>query len=235
MGFINRILNEPAGGQFREYIGLNTFIEPADHDSYRKFLPQAFEMPEQPIVEIFTADYMRVNPWPLTRYQEWAVLLKCAWKGNEGWHCITMPVTKWIPMVGGRRLGFPKYIVDSISLEQQGQGWTARGLSNGIVQLQMEFHPGLTRSLSNWESQLAADETFFKQGDAFQLFPPSQGPRIKRIHLDNVVPAQWAPEAGMVEIMVSPEEPWAGLVQDGNSYPGSFNHFIGAVNLVEVQ
>jgi hypothetical protein len=233
MSLINHLLYEPAGGQFREYVGLNAFIDPTDQSLYRKLLPKPFEVPSRPVVMIFAADYLQVASWPLTRYQEWAVLLKCIWKGSEGWHCITMPVTKWLPMFGGRRLGFPKFVVDSISLEKQGQGWTARSFINGDVQFQMEFQPGLTRPLSKWESELVLDEAFFKQGDTFLLFPPSQGPQIKRIHLDYVAPAQWAPEAGMVQITVNREEPWADLIPEGNYFPGTFNHFKGGVNLVE--
>ena len=233
MSLINRLLYEPASGQFREYIGLNTFIDPADHDLYKKLIPQPFEMPAQPIVILFAADYLKVSPWPLTRYQEWAVLLKCAWNGVEGWHCITMPVTKWLPMTGGRRLGFPKYVVDSISVMKQGQGWVAQSIFKGKDQLRMEFQPGLTRSLADWETELNSDESFFKQGDAFLLFPPSQGPRTKRIHLNHVVPAQWSPQEGMVQVSVDRQEPWVDLISEGKFYSGSFNHFIGGANLVE--
>lgn len=234
MSLLNQLLYSPDGGQFREYIGINTFIEPADHDLYRKLLPQPFDVPLQPVVAVFAADYLKMAPWPLSRYQEWAVLLKCTWKGDEGWHCITMPVTKWVPMVGGRQLGFPKYIADSISLDKHGQSWIAKSIFKRDEQLQLQFQPGLTRSLTDWENELISDETFFKKGDAFLLFPPSKGPRIKRIHLDNVVPAHWSPEPGMVQIRVNQAEPWAGLVQDSDAHPGSFNHFVGGVNLVEV-
>jgi hypothetical protein len=72
---------------------------------------------------IFVADYAKIFPWPMARYQEAAVLLKSVWKGDEGWCVITMAVTKWLPMKGGRHLGFPKYIVDEITLTRDGENW----------------------------------------------------------------------------------------------------------------
>jgi hypothetical protein len=230
MNILKRRLLAPAGGIFREFVGVNAFIQPKDVSLYEKLLPKPFAMPDQPVVFIFAADYIKVVPWPMTRYQEWAVLLKSRWHDQEGWYCVTIPVTKWAALMGGRYYGFPKYIAD-ITLARQGEDWIARGIYQGVRQLSMAFHPGITRQLEPWEQVLVSGESFFK-GDALLLLPPGKGPRAQRVRLDHVVPQHWSPEPGMVRIEVDPGESWVGLVPAGDSFPGTFNHFTGGFSLV---
>ncbi len=231
MSIFKRILFEPPGGMFREFVGVNAFLEPKDSSLYQKLLPKPFDMPNQRVVAIFVADYIKVFPWPMTRYQEWAVLLKCVWGDKEGWYVVTMPVTNWVPMKGGRYLGFPKYIADAITLISHGEGWKAQSRYKDALQLSIEFRPGTTRQLVSWEKELLSDKSFFK-GDAYLLLPPGQGPRAHKVRLDHVVPAQWSPEIGMVRIDVDQSQPWAGLVPTGSSFPGTCTHFTGGINLV---
>lgn len=231
MNSIDRLLYNPKGGQFREFDGVTTHLEPKDVSLYRQVLPHPLTMPRRPIVTLFATDYIRVGPWPLTRYQEWSVLLRCAYNGEEGWFSLTMPVTKWVPMTGGRRIGFPKYIADEITVKHMGETVVASGKHKGVTQIKLEFRPGLTRSLTDWERQLMDDPTFFKAGDTFLLVPPGKGPRMLRITLENVVQPNWSPCPGMVQVQVDPSENWAGLIPSGSAFPGTTNHFVGGVNL----
>jgi hypothetical protein len=228
------LLFEPSGGMFREFVGINTYLEPKDLSLYRKLLPEPYTMPDQPIVTIFVADYIKVVPWPMTRYQEWAVNLKSIWNGEEGWYVATMPVTKWVPMVGGRYRGFPKYIVDAITLRRTDRGWIGESNHKGVLKLRAEFEPGLTRQLAGWEKELLENKSFFN-GDVHLLVPPGQGPRAQKVRLNHVVSPQWSPELGMVRIEVDRNEPWAELVPAGISFPGTYNHFIGGMNLVTMK
>ncbi len=233
MNFIERFLFQPPGGQFREYIGISALFEPNDLALYQKLIATPLAMPKKPMGVIFAADYQKVaSRLPMTSYQEWAVSLRCNWKGEEGWYCITMPVTKRMPRNGGVMIGFPKYVVDSIHLTQQNQGWLAQSIFNGKPQVSLEFTPGLSRQPAEWEKVFLDDETFFKHDPSFQLVPPSRGPKLNRVMLEFVVPSQWSPVNGMVQIKVDPSEPWAGLVKPGEAYAGSFNHFKGGSNII---
>ena len=217
---------------FRKFEGLNTHFEPRDPTLYRKLLPEPLAMPNQPVVTIFVADYLQVVPWPImTRYQEWSVLLKAEWEGEQGWHSLTMPVTKRIPMVGGRYLGFPKYIVNEISLARSEKAYLATAKHKNAMQLTLEFQPGLTRPFTAWEKDLADNVSFFK-GDVLQVTPSGQGSRVQKIILHHVTPPRWAPEHGMVCVRVSPRETWAGLVPEEGEFPGTYNHFVGGINLL---
>ena len=174
MNFIESMIFEPKGGLFREFVGLTTHFEPKDVALYRRLLPEQFAMSSQPIVAIFLADYLRVFPFPMTRYQEWSVLLKTEWKGEAGWYSATMPVTSWVPMIGGQYLGFPKFVIEEISLKQNGESCSARAICKGSTQLTLEYHQGLTRPLNSWEKELVENESFFK-GNTHQLVPPGRG------------------------------------------------------------
>jgi hypothetical protein len=231
MNILERMIFEPRGGMFREFEGLTTHFEPKDPSLYRKLLPEPFAMPSRPVVTTFVADYVRVVPWPLTRYQEWSILLKSEWKGEEGWYSITMPVTKRIAMMGGRYLGFSKYIADEITLARSGESRVATAKYKGVIQLALEFHPGTTRQLALWEKELAENESLFK-GDSHQLIPPGRGPRVQKITLHHVTQPHWSPEHGMIRVQVDPSESWAGLVPDEGEFPGTYNHFIGGINLI---
>lgn len=230
MNFIEKMIFEPKGGMFREFAGLTTHFEPKDIALYRHLLPGQFVMPSQPIVAIFLADYLRVFPFPMTRYQEWSVLLKTEWKGEVGWYSVTMPVTNWVPMVGGRYLGFPKFVIEEISLKKNGERCSARAVYKGTTQLTLEFQRGLTRPLASWEKELVENESFFK-GNTHQLVPPGQGPRAQKIIIRHVVNPKWLPEAGMIRLEATTSALWHGLVPDEGEFPGTYNHFVGGFNL----
>jgi len=222
----------PPGGQFREYHGITAHLEPGDPSLYQRLLPPPLTVPSRPIVTLYVVDFVRVVPWPLTRYQEWAVLLKCGLNDEEGWFAVTMPVTKWVPMRGGRHIGFPKYVVDGIMIENRGDAAVATGTHNGIRQVEFDFSPGLTRPLAGWESRLMDDPSFFKGPQNFQLVPPGRGPKMLRITLDHVVEPHWSPRPGMVKARADPGEDWAGLIPEDSAFVGTVNHFVGGVNIV---
>jgi hypothetical protein len=178
MNILERVILEPPGGMYREFEGLTTHFKPKDLALYRKLLPPPFELPDMPLVTIFVADYRRVVPWPATRYQEWSVLLKSDWRGEEGWYSLTMGVTKW-RAVAGRYLGFPKYVADEITLTTKAEIRSATAKNKGRVQLALEFSPGATRALTSWESQMVNDTSFFK-GSLHLLVPPGRGPRAQK-------------------------------------------------------
>ncbi len=232
MNAIDRLIFRPKGGQFREYEGITVHLEPADLSLYRQLIPPPLEAPSHPIVTLYLVDFIRVANWPLRRYQEWSVLLKCALAGEAGWFSLTMPVTSWLAMTGGRSIGFPKYVADEIAVEHRGETVFGRGKHRGVQQLELEFNPGLSRPLAEWERELMDDPSFFKSPQNFQLIPPGKGPRVLRIDLEHVVEPHWSPCPGMVRVKVDPSENWAGLVPPGAAFVGSSNHFVGGADIV---
>ena len=220
----------PHKGALREFAGISAFLEPADPSLYRRLLPQPFAMPEQPLVGVVAIDYVKAAPWPLTRWQEWGVLLRCAWRGNVGWHPVTMPVTGWWPMSAGRYLGYPKYVADTISLTRHGGCWKAQGVHRGVRQLGMAFEPGVTRQPQPWEAKVWSNPAPFK-GDVYLLVPPGTGAAAQRVSFA-YVEEHWTSQRGTVRLESDVHESWAGLVPCAGSFPGAFSRFVGGVNLV---
>ncbi len=231
MGRFLQTLFPGSRGMFREFIGINAFLSPQDPSLYEWLLPKPFLMPERPVVMLFVADYLKVSPWPMTRYQEWAVSLKCIAGAREAWHVLTMPVTKRVPMIGGRYLGFPKYLAESITLMPHGNDWRAQGRYKNRLEINVEFQRGLTRTLAPWEEEILADKAFFK-GDACLLVPPGKGPRAQRVRLEHKVPAEWTPEIGMVRVDAERSRYWSGLFPKDNLLVGTFTRFRGGIDLV---
>ena len=223
-------LTKPKNGMFREFRGIRTIIDRINEQKYRDMLPKPFEPHEIPQISLFVADYMKVFPWPMTRYQEGAVSLKCRYRGDEYWYVYTMPVTKRIPMWGGRRMGFPKYIADEIVLSQENDEWTGEVIHKNRRKLRLSFSVGLDRDPRGPENILVSERSFFV-GKSINLCPPSQGPGVMTAELEHKVIDNWNPYYGMMKVDVDAGEPIDGLFDREDRYIGMYNEFIGGINL----
>jgi hypothetical protein len=222
----------PKKGTFRFYRGIRAIFDTTDPEKYREVLPDVFDMPEFPQILTFVTDYIRVFPWPLTRYQEGATFLRCRYQGNHHWHTLTMPVTKRVARWGGRRMGYPKYIADKILLTEGSEGkWTGEVFYKNRTPLKMEFTPGWVREPLETEKWFEGT-TAFLDGSSINLMPPEKGPGINAPYLDHKLEPQWNPINGMLKIAVDPAEKIYGLYDQDKTYLGMFNEFRGGVNLI---
>jgi Acetoacetate decarboxylase (ADC) len=215
----------PARGALRESLGIAAFFEPADTDLYRRLLPAPFTVPDQPLVSVSAIDYLKAAPWPLTRWQEWSVMLRCKWRDSIGWYPVTAPVTRWLPMSAGRYLGYPKYVVDSILVTPS----SALAMHRGVQQLAMHFEPNDAPS-AEWAADLLADDALFKS-DIYVVVPPGTGATAQRVSY-SYVEAHWTTVAGTVRLAVDARQPWAKLMPGAGAVPGQASHFVGGINLV---
>lgn len=230
---------KPIGGMYREYQGIKMIAEPKDTSLYRSLLPEQFSLPKQPAVSLFIADYLKVAPWPfkilpwsMTRYQEVGVFLRSSYQEREGWFCLTIPVSTWLSMALGRYfLGFPKYVADEISLEEKDGNWHGWVKHKDKQRLSLNFYPGIKRGLAPWEKKILNDEAFFEDS-IYLLLPAERGPKINRVWMEEVVPPQWSPELGMVQAIISPDNPWANLIANDTAFPGMYNYFVGGNSLM---
>jgi hypothetical protein len=232
----------PLGGMYRQFHGIKLIAEPKDMSLYRDLLPKQFLLPRQPLVFIFIADYLKVATWPfkifpwkMSRYQEAGVFVRGIYQEVEGWFCISMPISTWLTMALGRyTMGFPKYVVDNISLENKDGNWLGLVKHKDQITLRLEFVTGINRNLAIWEGKILYNKAFFED-ITYLMFPAEKGPDINKIWIEEVVSPKWSPELGMVKVTVSSDTPWAGLVDTGSTYPGMYNYFIGGNNLRSVR
>ncbi len=211
--------------------GIITMVEPKDLALYRELLPEQFAMPDQPMVGIFVLDYMDTEPWMITftkvlrPYLESSIFLRCKYKDQVGWHSLTMPVTDEAANIGGRRLGFPKYVADSIVLEKTDTGWKGIVEHQGKRPIALEFTP---KPLAEIGTLVPIHDEFMKgdgdaklKGPVILLDPPGEGPKVRVLPCSP--PSLAIKETGMVKIILA--APWNGLVPDETVSPGLFERF----------
>jgi hypothetical protein len=217
---------------WQDFTGIFAMVEPADPGLYRELLPQQFSMPEQPMVGLYVVHFADTEPWfvsateYLSPYFEATVLLRCEYEGRTGWHSHVMPVTTEAAMIGGRRLGFPKYVADEILLEPTEDGWQGTAVHEGQSRISLRFAEvplGELGPLSPLEEEFAngrGDDANLR-GPVMLLIPPGEGPEV------NVIPPSPPPlaerRAGSVQVSLS--EPYDRLVPAGTVAVGLYQRF----------
>lgn len=238
-------------GTWQEFQGIFTVVEPADLALYRELLPAELDMPEVPAVGVFIVDYQVVVPCPMRPYLEGALGIKGVYKGEEGWHTVTMPLDLNSARLGGLGVGFPKYMAEvtltgsdeNLPEDDNEEAGSYEGIvtDEGVVRMSLDFTPGLTRPLTPFEEDVLASGLPRLEGIGFQKGPisstgdPSEyGPSLYRITLVDKVQANWESVLGMAKIHISPDDPWAGLIAPDADAVGLFQVFSGG-KIMEVE
>ena len=186
---------------------IGTAFPPADLDLYRSLLPKQFDMPDQPMVVMYIADYYEVT-LPLVPYREGIVWLKCDYQGRTGWYTYTMPVDDDTARAMGRAMGFNKYEADQITLEEQDGGWTGRVVYQGRTVMEITFTAtGEPVSKTNGGEAAAL----------FTLVPPGEGPTVAETNQSFSGELTTATTSGSATAKADAAEPWAGLLNPGGS------------------
>ena len=215
-------------GNFISDQKIMTLAQPDDLELYRKLLPSQFNMPKHPLVGLVVVDYFKVQPWPFTRYLEGYIVLRTSYRGEEGWHCIFMPVTKRVAMWGGRKMGFPKYIADRITLAPDGEGWRGEVFHDGTSRLLLTFTPGEVK-----DEPVYLREKWDLGGPVFQLNPPAKGPAVQVVKSTELGKPEIKTTYGYVTVSIGESEPAAGLVKPGTILPGMFEKKTGGSGVLK--
>ncbi len=204
---------------FRASQSIGAIAAPEDLELYRRLLPQQFDLPDLPLVWVSIVDNTEVGPWPLTPYQLGFISLHCAYRGEEGFHPLTMPENKWVPIWAGRTMGYPKYMAHRISLERVGEGWRGEVVRKGASRLLLEFSPEKTEP-PDW----VKEGTHPELGPIFNLNPPGKGPRVQTVR--TIVPEGAKPRQEVVEgtvvATIGASEPSWGLLKPGSTLYGTY-------------
>ena len=140
---------------FLETDGIYVFYKPHDLAKYRQLLPKMFDMPAAPLVQMFVADFYKMDP-ATQPYLEAAVFLLARHEGKEAWHCISMPVTSdEARRLGVRNLGYPK-VMGEVTLQRSDSAYTGT--------LKLDGKPVMTVRLKTGEHALSDNESqWFKK------------------------------------------------------------------------
>lgn len=181
--------------------GITAVYQPADIALYRQLLPEAFQMPDSPLVVVSIVSYDTVTK-PLVPYREGFVMLSCRHQGQTGMYTLTMPVTDKTANDAGIYLGFPKYVADRIDLALDGGIWNGEVVYQGQSVMQLKFTP------SNDTSTLTRSNP---GPSCVNLVPPGVGPDIADV---NIIGLQTVKTTkGTAETTVDPGQSWGNLLQ----------------------
>jgi hypothetical protein len=198
--------------------GITAAFPPADARLYRALLPEQFDMPEQPLVAVSVVDYYDVT-LPLVPYREGYVAIQCEYQGRTGWHVLTMPVDDETSRAGGSAIGFPKYVADEITLEEQDGGWLGRVFHEGRTVMEVAFTA---------EGEPVTARSGEAGADVFQLVPPGEGPAIIEVRSVASGERTAVTTSGSAVVGADEGEPWSGLLDpEGGAAWASFEEVTG--------
>lgn len=194
---------------YHEFDGINVFYKTDNMTAYRELLPAVFDIPEEPLVWAFVTDYYKMDR-ATQPYKEAAIFLLAKYKGEEVWHCITMPVTSDEARLGGiYYLGYPK-IMGEVSLERGASSFT------GTLTLKGRTVMTITCEMRNNEPGKAEEEWFRKLAGIRnlnllngQVFEPKFGNRVNLLETSRMFPDKFIVKVGKAKMMLDPEA--AGL------------------------
>lgn len=123
---------------YHEFDGVYVFFETKRLEVYRRLLPDVFQMPDEPLVQAFVADYYKMDA-RTQPYREAAVFLLAQYQEKNVWHCITMPVTSdEARRLGIRFLGFPK-IMGDVRLQRDPPKYTGTLKLGGTLRMSVQI------------------------------------------------------------------------------------------------
>ena len=225
-------LMQPKSGMFRKFAGITLIGHPADEKKYRELLPTGLDLPNEPAISLFIVDYTDVHPWPMSPYGEGGMFLRCHYKGQDYWHTLSMPVTRKVPLWGGRYMGYPKYLADTIFVKEGDTHWEAIIQNKGKTILGFRFREGVVRDVSSLELGLISQNSFFWGGDSLNLYPSGRGPTKKIVKLRHMVEPKWEPQYGMIDVDPESIDGISALIDFDTPYVGMANTFRGGINLL---
>lgn len=196
------------GHMYEEFDGIMIYYIPNDTTAYRALLPKVFDLPDQPLVHVFDIDYYKMAPWFIEPYREIAVFLLAKYKGEEAWHCITMPVTSDRARIGGiKNLGYPKVMAD-IVFERRPPVYAGSLKSNGgtILELSLDTKGRMvTDKDREWFKRLTGIPALnFLKGKLIDPVP-SRKAKINMLELSERYPGVFKVQVGLATLKGYPK------------------------------
>ncbi|MEW6184701.1 MAG: acetoacetate decarboxylase family protein [Thermodesulfobacteriota bacterium] len=197
------------GFMYQEFDGVYLYYTPQDTAVYRELLPPVFDLPDQPLIWGFVVDYYKMAPWSLEPYQEVAIFLLGKYKGEEVWHCITMPVTSERARIGGiRNLGYPKVLADIVFTRQEPIfSGTLKAGGKTLLEVTLDTKD---RTVSDkereWFKRLTGIPSLnFRNGKLIDPVPAARKARTNLLELSEKMAGTFKVQVGRAVIKGSPE------------------------------
>jgi len=208
-GLVQPAAADSRGNMYREFDGIMVFYQPADTVVYRELLPEVFELPAEPLVQVFVIDYYKMAPWSLEPYLEAAVFLLARYKGEEAWHCVTMPVTSEKARIGGvTRLGYPKVLAE-VTLDRKTPVYTGALKADGKTILEVKLDAGApadSRQVRTWFDRLTGIRSLnILNGQLVDPMPRARESKVTMLDLSERYPDTFKIQPGQATLIRHPE------------------------------
>ncbi len=191
----------------REFYGITVFYRPLEVDTYRRLLPGVFNMPADPLVQVYVFHFSKMASW-FKPYHETAVFLLAEYQGRTVWHCITMPVTTDQARVGGIRLGYPKVLGD-ITLDRTASEFrgTLKAQAQTILELTLntEGHEIMPDEKEWFDKLKRIGSLNILNGRVFDPLPAMRSARYSLYDLSQMNPALFTVEVGRAKLAQHPK------------------------------
>src|SRR4051794_17316266 len=174
---------------------------------YRRLLPPAFQMPDEPMVRVHAWDFAGTpsqstpgDPAPSGSYLENGISLRAVYAGKVGWYVISAPITSYVGWAGGLYgFGWPKYLA-TMSFDADGSGWKSKVTVEGKPMMTFDWSPADVKR----DADLAA-ATKGEFPNYTSLSAPG-GPGIWRLTQDLALPpGATEPRFGRAHITLDPD------------------------------
>jgi Acetoacetate decarboxylase (ADC) len=230
-------------GIYARFRSITASLAVVDERLYRTLLPPFLQLPAAPSVRLVVTDYLETTA-PLPPYRVLQVQLACRHAGTPGWYPITLPETAWMPVEGGRTLGYPKFVAEEITVSGDSDRWTARCRhpDDPVLRMTMTFEPNPDGA--SWFERHTQEPPLAilrKSLPAFHERPwflvmsggPSDG--TKRLLVRGDPEIQGLPNVrevfGRVRLSVDGDQSWIGLRHEWTDAAGALIEFTGHLNL----
>jgi len=197
------------GNMYEEFDGIMLFYTTTDMITYRELLPEVFDLPDEPLVEVFVIDYYKMASWALEPYLEVAVFLLAKHKGQEIWHCITMPVTSERARLGGiNRLGYPKVLAE-VALDRNAPVFSGTLKTGGKTLLEVTLDTKdrtVTTKEKEWFDRLTGIPSLnILRGRLLDPMPGARKAKINMLELSSMYPDTFKVQVGKATLVTHPE------------------------------
>jgi formylmethanofuran dehydrogenase subunit E len=191
---------------YLERDGIYVYYQPHDVAKYRQLLPKMFDMPEAPLVQVFVADFYKMDP-ATQPYLEAAVFLLAKYEGKEAWHCISMPVTSdEARRLGVRNLGYPK-VMGEVTLRRSDPDYTGNLQFDGKPVMTVRLKTGghtLTEPEHQWFQRLTGIPSLnILDGKVLDPLAGHPKPTASVLDLSRRYPGKMTVKVGEAELSMS--------------------------------
>lgn len=192
---------------------LNIFWE-TKSEIIERLLPAPLEATSTPLVYAFLANYPKLG-FSAVPYSEAGLFLRSEFKGEQGFYCLSMPVTTDMAMVGGREMwGFPKKIANILFTKNNSDidGWVERHDVRFFEVKAVLMNESDDKGVLDFYDKLgikASERTTYN----FKYFPAPEGgtfdynPRLVKTEVD-LRPSSTQMVEVDVKLTVSNTDPW---------------------------